>query len=155
VRVESLRVLDPASGVALVEGLDVVVAPGQVAVVTGTVAERRAALAVVGGRLKPSEGRVVVLDRMLPEESAWVRSHVAVDTTVPARDAREPLVLLDLANGGIARAADDVRRLAESGAGVLVACPAETLEAHPDALDRLGRPTVVPLTGTDREEVLA
>jgi RND superfamily putative drug exporter len=155
VRVESLRVLDPASGVALVDGLDVVVAPGQVTVLTGTVAQRRAALAVVGGRLRPSEGRVVVLDRMVPEESAWVRSHVAVDTTVPARDAREPLVLLDLATGGIARAADDVRRRTEAGAGVLVACPAETFEAHPDALDRLGRPTVVPLTGTDREEVLA
>ena len=155
VRVESLRVIDPTTGSALVAGLDLVVAPGRVAVLTGSLAQRRAALAVVSGRLRPSSGRVVVLDRMLPDESAWVRSRVAIDTTVPARDPREPLVLLDLVNGGVARAADDVRRLAESGAAVVVACPAETLEAHPDVVDRLGCATVVPLTGTDREEALA
>ena len=123
--------------------------------VTGSVAQRRVALAVIAGRLKPSAGRVVVLDRMVPDEAAWVRSRVAVDTSVPARDVRTPLVLLDLANGGISRSADEVRRLSESGAAVLVACPAETLDADPTALERLGRPPVVRLTDADREEVLA
>ncbi|GAA1924563.1 MMPL family transporter [Nocardioides marmoribigeumensis] len=153
VRAEGLRVVDPTTGASLVPGLSLTLAPGQVVVLTGSVAQRRAALSVVSGRLRPSSGRVVVLDRMVPEESAWVRSRVAVDTTVPSRDPREPLVLLDLANGGIGRSADDVRRLAESGVAVLVACPAESLDDP--VLERLGAPAVVPLSGSDREEVLA
>jgi RND superfamily putative drug exporter len=154
VRAEGVRVVDPVSGGSVVAGLDLVVAPGQLVVLTGSVAQRRAALAVVSGRLRPSSGRVVVLDRMLPEEGGWVRARVGVDTTVPAGDPREPLFLLDLANGGVARSADEVRRLAGSGAAVLLACPGESLDET--VLDRLGRPPVVPLeSATEREEVLA
>jgi RND superfamily putative drug exporter len=149
VRAEGVRVVDPATGDSVVSGLSVTVAPGEVAVLTGSVTERRAALAVISGRLRPSSGRVVVLDRMVPDEAAWVRSRVAVDTTVPARNLREPLVLLDLANGGIGRSADDVRRLAESGAAVLVACPAESLDDS--VLERLGGPAVVPLSQLAQE----
>ncbi len=153
VRVEGLRVIDPGTGRAVLDDLDLVVTPGKVVVLTGAAAQRRAALAVVSGRLRPSSGRVVVLDRMVPEESAWVRSRVAVDTAVPVRDPREPLVLLDLADGGLGRCADDVRRLAESGAAVLLACPSGSVDEA--VLDRLGRPAVVPLDARDREEALA
>ncbi len=156
VRVEGLRVVDPTSGRDLVAGLDLVAAPGSVVLLTGSALERRAALAVISGRLRPSGGTVVVLDRMVPDEAAWVRSHVEVASTVPTPDPRERLVLLDL-EGSVARSVDGVRRLAESGATVLLACPPEALDPlDPDDLERLGRPAVVRLSpSTDRQEVLS
>ena len=99
VRVEGLVVRDPAAERPVVDGLDLHLPPGGLAVVTGDVLERRAVLGVVCGRLKPDGGRAVVLDRVLPDEAGAVRSRVAVQGTVPAPGvrARHGLLLLDVA----------------------------------------------------------
>lgn len=93
VRADGL-VLAGNDGVPVAAPLDAVVRPGEVLVVaTGDdVLARRALLAAVSGRLDPAGGTLVVLDRVLPDESGQVRAeavhvpawpaHVALRTAV-------------------------------------------------------------------------
>ncbi|WP_149205327.1 MMPL family transporter [Actinotalea subterranea] len=61
------------------------VPPGRVLVVTSADrVARRALLSAVAGRLRPSGGTLVVLDRVVPDESSWLRSNVDFVTRWPS-----------------------------------------------------------------------
>ncbi|HEU4513226.1 MAG TPA: MMPL family transporter [Nocardioidaceae bacterium] len=76
VRAEDVSLLDE-HGSAVFAHVDTVVRPGELLVVlTDDRLARRALLAAVAGRLDVSGGRLVVLDRVLPQESAAVRRRV-------------------------------------------------------------------------------
>ena len=116
VRAEGVVIRDERD-VPLFGPTDLVVRPGQLAVVCSEDAlARRALLTAVAGRLEVSDGRLVVLDRVLPGEGAAVRSRVPLLETFPAdeeldalarRDAGRPaLVVVD----GVDAAGDDPTR---------------------------------------------
>jgi RND superfamily putative drug exporter len=139
VRVEQLALDDPNRHRPVLLGVDLVVRPGQVAVVTGDPVARRALLAVLAGRLRPDHGTVSVLDRILPGVAAAVRARVAPCSHVPSTAVRRaaPLLLLDLDDPTDADAAA-VGGHASAGTAVVVATGADrspTLtEALPDAV---------------------
>ena len=152
VRVEGLALDDPAGSAPILLGVDLVVRPGQVAVLTGDAVARRALLAVLAGRLSPDHGTVAVLDRILPSESSAVRSRVAPCSHVPRSGVRRavPLLLLDLDELTPADV-DAIAAHASAGAAVVVATGAE----HDILTEAL--PDVVALDLTlheDREEAL-
>ncbi|QIK66239.1 MMPL family transporter [Nocardioides sp. HDW12B] len=159
VRLEGFGLDDPGRDRPLVDGLDLVVRPGEVAVLTGEATARRAVLAVAAGRLAPRRGTVVVLDRVLPAESAAVRARVGVDVRPgDVRQARD-LVLLDLDH----LTEDDAHHLAglaHAGAAVLVALTPEAADSAPlaalgDDVRRVDLPTDPQTDRTaDREDVL-
>ncbi len=122
VRVEGLGVDDPVTGSPFLDGVDVVVRPGELEVLETEPTGRRALLAVLSGRLRPDRGTVVVLDRLVPAESAAVRSRVAPSAHVPPVDVRRtsPLLLLDLAEVTAVDAAA-IRAHLDAGSAVVVA----------------------------------
>ena len=126
VRVEGLGLDDPTGSPVLL-GVDLVVPSGGVAVLTGDPVARRAALAVLAGRLRPAFGTVAVLGRMLPAEAAAVRAQVAPCDHVPDPDVRRvpALLLLDL-DDLTPDGAATIRRHAAAGTAVVVACPPGT-----------------------------
>jgi RND superfamily putative drug exporter len=148
VRIEGMR-LDDAHGRPLVHALDLVVRPGEVVVLTGDATARRATLAALSGRLEGLRGTVVVLDRILPAESAAVRARVGVDVFVSeVREARD-LTLLDLETLGH----DDARHLvdlAAAGAAIVVAGTSEVAAV----LDAAELPVTQVALSPDREDVL-
>ncbi len=76
-RIEDLEVRE-GSEIAF-EGVSLVLAPGGVGLVRcADEVARRALAAVVGGRLRPSNGRVVVGDHVLPDGTAAVQGSTAV-----------------------------------------------------------------------------
>jgi RND superfamily putative drug exporter len=76
VRGEQLRLADE-HGRAVLADVDLVVRPAETLVVlTNDRLARRALLTALAGRLDLTSGRLVVLDRVLPDESAAVRSRV-------------------------------------------------------------------------------
>jgi RND superfamily putative drug exporter len=84
VRAEGLGLADEDG--PLVAGIDLVARPGTlVAVTTPDRVARRALLAAVAARLPLSEGRLVVLDRVLPDEAPAVRRRVPLLTQPPSR----------------------------------------------------------------------
>ncbi|HEX4978015.1 MAG TPA: MMPL family transporter [Nocardioides sp.] len=84
VRAESLTVGDGDR--TLVPAVDLLVRPGDLAaVVADDRVARRALLAAVAGRLPHDGGRLVVLDRVLPDEAGAVRRRVAFLTGWPTR----------------------------------------------------------------------
>ena len=151
VRAEGLGV-DSSTGPPLLVGVDLVVRPGTVTVLTGDVPERRAVLAVLSGRLAPTCGTVAVLDRLLPSEASAVRAKVAPRHDVPPPGVRrgERLLLLDLEELP-SEAVDRVREHAAAGTAVVAVCPAATAEALRD----LPELTTLDLTPhAEREEAL-
>ena len=122
VRVEGLALDDPAAGAPVLLGVDLVVRPGEVAVLTGDPVARRAMLAVLAGRLRPDHGTVAVLGRILPAESASVRAEVAPCNHVPRPGVRRavPLLLLDLEDPTPADVTT-IREHASGGAAIVVA----------------------------------
>ncbi|MGE5718282.1 MAG: MMPL family transporter, partial [Nocardioidaceae bacterium] len=83
VRAEDVQVLDE-QGTPLFSRVDVVVRSGQLLVVrTDDRVARRAFMAAVAGRLDVSRGRLVVLDRVLPDEAAAVRARVHLHESFP------------------------------------------------------------------------
>jgi RND superfamily putative drug exporter len=76
VRAEGLEIRDER-GAVLLAPTDLVVRPGELVVVSGgDPLARRALLTAAAGRLPGSAGRLVVLDRVLPDEAAAVRARV-------------------------------------------------------------------------------
>ncbi len=76
VRAEGVRI-DDEQGLTVVPPFDAVVRPGELLVIrTQDRVARRALMAALAGRLDVSGGRLVVLDRVLPDEAAAVRSRV-------------------------------------------------------------------------------
>jgi RND superfamily putative drug exporter len=76
VRAEDARLVDE-HGSPVFAHVDTVVRPGELLVVrTDDRLARRALLAALAGRLDVTGGRLVVLDRVLPDESAAVRTRV-------------------------------------------------------------------------------
>ena len=152
VRTEGLGV-EAGTGPPMLVGVDLVVRPGTVTVLTGDVPARRAVLAVLSGRLTPSCGTVAVLDRLLPSEAAAVRAKVAARQDVPHPGVRraEPLLLLDLQDFA-AEAADALREHAAAGTAVVVACPPATAEALRERLPDVAMRDLTP--HTEREEAL-
>jgi putative drug exporter of the RND superfamily len=74
VRAEGVGIRDDDGSPVVVE-VDALLGPGQLLVVrTDDRVARRALLAAVAGRLEVTEGRLVVLDRVLPEEAVAVRA---------------------------------------------------------------------------------
>ena len=89
VRAESMALL--ADRQVLVEGVDLVVWPGDLlAVQDRDPVRRRAFLAALSGRLDHGDGRLVVLDRVLPAEAAAVRRRVALHHRLPAPTSWRP-----------------------------------------------------------------
>jgi RND superfamily putative drug exporter len=152
VRVEGLALDTPVAGAPILLGVDLVVRPGEVAVLTGEPVARRALLAVLSGRLRPDHGTVAVLDRILPSESAAVRAKVAPCGHIPRPAVRRvpELLLLDLDEVG-ADEATALREHAAAGTAVIVATgsdPLPLLTEVPDAV------TLDLVPHGDREEAL-
>jgi RND superfamily putative drug exporter len=92
VRAEGVRI-DDEDGHPIVDGADACVRPGGLLLVrSDDPVARRAFLAAVSGRLPASDGRLVVLDRLLPEEDVAVRSRVSLFEGFPARERLENIV---------------------------------------------------------------
>ncbi len=90
VRAEGVQILDEY-GVPILAGVDAVVRPGELLLVrSADRVARRAFLSAVAGRLDVSAGRLVVLDRVLPDEAAAVRSRVHLFEAVPTGGAARP-----------------------------------------------------------------
>ena len=129
-----------ADGEALLEGLDLVLWPGDLLVVPDRDAvRRRAFLATLTGRLEHDEGRLVVLDRVLPAEAQAVRRRVALHVRQPspreldrlvhrADEGAATLLVVDDIDGLPAGDRDveqrwqQLRRLAAAGATVVAGC---------------------------------
>ena len=78
VRAEGLRLADER-GAAILDRVDLVVRPRTLLVVrSDDRLARRALLAALAGRLDLTDGRLVVLDRVLPEQAAAVRRHASL-----------------------------------------------------------------------------
>ncbi len=76
VRAEGVRLLDE-HGTAVLDGVFAVVRPGSLMLVrTDDRVARRALMTAIAGRLPITDGRLVVLDRVLPDEAAAVRARV-------------------------------------------------------------------------------
>ena len=83
VRAEGLRLLDE-HGTPVLAGVDAVVRPGSLLLVrTDDRVARRALMAAVAGRLPVTGGRLLVLDRVLPDEAAAVRRRVHLFEAFP------------------------------------------------------------------------
>lgn len=78
VRMESVELSDEAGTV--VRDASVLLRPGEILTVVGDDLARLATLNALTGRLAPSGGRLVVLDRILPDEAGYVRSHTRLVT---------------------------------------------------------------------------
>jgi len=138
VRAEALTVRD--GDATLVPPTDLLLRHGDLAAVAGDDrVARRALLAAVAGRLSHDEGRLVVLDRVLPDEAGAVRRRVAFLTVWPDRAelvalerralrGEGLLVVVDGLDEGLAApdaAADRwavAARLVEHGATVVAGC---------------------------------
>jgi RND superfamily putative drug exporter len=123
----------------LVEGIDLVLRPGELlAVPDRDPVRRRAFLAALSGRLDHADGRLVVLGRVLPAEATGVRRRVALHERVPttdeldrltatASDGLPTLVVVDDVDAGpdeeeVARRWQQLRRLTLAGATVVAGC---------------------------------
>ncbi|HLN76999.1 MAG TPA: MMPL family transporter [Nocardioidaceae bacterium] len=83
VRAHGVRLLDER-GTPVLAGVDCVARPGSLLLVrTDDRVARRALMAAVAGRLPITDGRLVVLDRVLPEEAAAVRRRVHLFEAFP------------------------------------------------------------------------
>ena len=90
VRAERLSL--PADGEPLLQDVNLVVWPGELLVVKDRDhVRRRAFLAALTGRVEHGDGRLVVLDRVLPAESQAVRRRVALHHRLPAPDELDQL----------------------------------------------------------------
>ena len=67
-----------AGGRTLFRGIDLSVQPGQVLVIEGEHAQRRALLLALAGRVRLTDGRLKVLGHVLPEEAAVLRGKAPV-----------------------------------------------------------------------------
>ncbi|MEZ5090394.1 MAG: MMPL family transporter [Micropruina sp.] len=108
--------------------VDVAVRPGEVLVVEGEPAARRALLFALAGRLPLTAGDALVAGRVLPEQSAEVRRIAALATTAhpsPIRDFAGPVLLVEEADlfSGPQRAAlaERLRTLTADGGCAIVA----------------------------------
>lgn len=91
VRAEAVSVHD-VDGTSVLPPTDLVVRPGRVRVVElADPLQRRALLLAVAGRLAPSEGKLVVLDRVLPAEASAVRSRVHLFEAFPSHPEADRL----------------------------------------------------------------
>ncbi|MCL3777338.1 MULTISPECIES: MMPL family transporter [unclassified Actinomyces] len=122
-----------ADGAALA-GLDLTLAPGEVALVrTSRSLSRRALAALVGGRLQPSGGVLVVGGHVLPDGTAAIQS---VTTAVHAYDDPvDPRVRLVVVDDPGQRRWGRVARLAADGTAVIVTVGAEAPLAPPAGCD--------------------
>ncbi len=83
VRAEGVSLLDE-HGDPVFEHVSAVVRPGSLVAVSGTDrVARRSLLAALAGRLEPSSGTLVVLDRVLPDEAVAVRARVMLFESFP------------------------------------------------------------------------
>jgi RND superfamily putative drug exporter len=167
VRCEGVAVADEHG--PLLTGVDLVARPATLAVVAGEDrVARRALLAAVAGRLEVSAGRLVVLDRVLPDEAGAVRRRVPLLASFPSRrrltaleqEAARGLPLLvvvdDVDAGGGPHDDVDLRwaaltRLAERGATVVAGAVAPPAATPPDTTTVLALPA---RPGTAATEVL-
>lgn len=150
VRAEGVSVTDPVTGAAVLDRTDLLVRPGEVHLVTAEeVAPARALLAALAGRMRHDDGRLVVLGRFLPTETAAVRARVGIDRTPPSHP--DHLTLLDLT--GTDELSDElldaVRHLTKGGAAAVVAARPQVARALSDALDD------APLVHLDRSRAAA
>ncbi len=130
VRAADLTVADESGGI-VVEGVHLTVAPrSALVVVDADPVVRRTLLATLAGRLRPTAGDLVVLDRVLPDESGAVLAR----TAFLHDDGRSPLVVLDGAEH-----ADEARRVVEDGRTVVLGCDPGDLAGVEDRIpsDRL------------------
>ena len=127
VRAAGLTVLDE-QGVPVVEDAHLTAAPGTVLVVAeDDLVARRTLLATLAGRVRPAAGDLVVLDRVLPDESGAVLAR----TAFLHDDGRSALVVLDGAeHAGTARCA------VEAGRTVVLGCDPADLADVEDQLPR-------------------
>jgi putative drug exporter of the RND superfamily len=138
-----------SGGEVLLEGVDLVLWPGDLLVVPDRdPVRRRAFLTALTGRLEHAEGRLVVLDRVLPAEAQAVRRRVALHQRTPdpvelekvssrAAAGVATLVVVDDVDGipgdqvEVEERWSDLRRLALDGATVVAGCSgAAPRDAH-------------------------
>ena len=165
VRAEGLSLR--SQGEVLVEGVDLVLRPGQLlAVRDRDPVRRRAFLAALSGRLDHADGRLVVLGRVLPAEATSVRRRVALHERVPsseeldrltarASDGEPMLVVVDDVDAGpddeqVEQRWQRLRRLTLAGATV-VAGTSSDAPREAGVLD-LTEPTLRPTYDTTPEE---
>ncbi len=160
VRAEGLSLA--ADGETVLRGIDAVLWRGDLlAVVDSDPVRRRVLLAALSGRLEHDEGRLVVLDRVLPDEAQGVRRRVALHHRLPSLDQLEPLARRAREGAAVLVVLDDVdgpsdtestpeerwrrlRQLARAGVTVVAGC---AHDAPPSATElRLENPTPIPPT---------
>lgn len=118
--------LEELDGTVVLHDVHLTAAPRTVlAVVDDDPVARRTLLAVLAGRVRPTSGDLVVLDRVLPEEQGAVLAR----TAFLHDDGRSPLVVLDGAEHAVT-----ARRVVESGRTAVLGCTATDLAAVEDAL---------------------
>ena len=129
VRIDGLTVDD---GAPIIDGLTLALFPGQLGVVRSDDVVARAALAaVIGARLRPSEGKVIVGTHALPDGTALVQGMTAViDQYDEPVSERARIVIVDDPGG---RRWRRVGSLLAQGLTVLVTGPRDM--AVPDELD--------------------
>jgi RND superfamily putative drug exporter len=118
--------VEDADGTAVLRDVHLTAAPRTVlAVVDDDPVARRTLLAVLAGRVRPTSGDLVVLDRVLPEEQGAVLAR----TAFLRDDGRSALVVLDGAEHVAA-----ARRVVESGRTAVLGCTAADLAAIEDVV---------------------
>lgn len=129
VRIDGLTVDD---GAPIIDGLTLALFPGQLGVVRSDDVVARAALAaVIGARLRPSEGKVIVGTHALPDGTALVQGMTAViDQYDEPVSERARIVIVDDPGG---RRWRRVGSLLAQGLTVMVTGPRDM--AVPDELD--------------------
>lgn len=125
--------LADSSGAAI-RGLDLTVAPGEIALVrTATPLARRALAAAIGGRLQPSRGTLVVDNHVLPDGTASIQS---VTTSVHAYDdVIDPRVKVVVVADPGERRWKRIGELAGAGVAVVVPAAAEAPAVAPGGLE--------------------
>lgn len=135
-----------------VRDLNLRVAPGESAVITGaSAATLRTVALVIAGRVQADSGQLRVAGHLLPGRGAWVRAHVgaviAVDGVAPAADltealrGRPPLVVIDGVENLPSAARDQLAaRLREAPEGMSALFTSTSPESAKAVLESAGRP---------------
>jgi RND superfamily putative drug exporter len=144
----------------LFDGLDLDVAPGQVLLIEGESAQRRALLYALAGRVKLEEGKLKVLGLVLPEEAPLLRSQAPVLGPSTAhfgrllKDRSEGIVFVEAADELSNTQEHSLRRALEAGndlTWVLTSAPGAGLPAQLGrACTELRLPSHLALEGAKR-----
>lgn len=149
----------------LVRATTLSVEPGASLVVTSpAIAETRALLLTIAGRVVPTGGRLRVAGHLLPERAAWVRAHVGVALLYGSADplddlrlalrGRTSLVVIDGVDALTVAQRTQAAGMLRDAASVAVVVSAIDASAAQSLLSEAGRPTP-PVLDLSRTPALA